>query len=181
MSNEAKFKWKLESSRSESKADPPQDPLGELSHFELGLRHFCYECNYPISIEIGDEKRQVFLDPDICLVLEDGFPGKIGDLFHHQPIELEFTESCCIVIELVPNTNTINCKLKEFGYLSGRDFTLNYREKYFELNFIKVLEELKRFVSQILQMAVESGYITPEEKQEFLMPIDKIVSPAVLF
>lgn len=35
----------------------------------------------------------------------------------------------------------------------------------------RVLEELKRFVDRVFQMAVEKGYIALPEKQEFLMPI----------
>jgi hypothetical protein len=181
MSNDAKFEWRLGSPCLENYADPPEDTLGELSHFELGLRRFCYECNREVSIEIDGEKIQVFLDPDICMLLEDELPKKIGKLLNNKPTEIEFVESCCFAIQLVPIGSQISCNLKEFGYLVPNNFTLRYRKKSLELDRTQVLVELKQFVNKVMQMAVDGGYITTKEQQEFLMPIADIVSPSVFY
>ena len=77
MNNYSNFTIQLEQPNCEKYADPPEDSLGELSHFELGLKLFCFECDRPVSIEIGAQKVKVFLDPDICMLLEDELPKKL--------------------------------------------------------------------------------------------------------
>lgn len=41
----------------------------------------------------------------------------------------------------------------------------------FELDRTQVLIELKRFLHQVMEMAVSQGYITPEDKDEFVAPV----------
>ncbi|NJM61714.1 MAG: hypothetical protein HC849_18375 [Oscillatoriales cyanobacterium RU_3_3] len=97
MNNYSNFRIYLEEPNGEKYVDPPDDSLGELSHFELGLKLFCFECDRPVSIEIGEEKLKVFLDPDICMLLEDELPQKLSDLSQDKPIQIEFVESVCII------------------------------------------------------------------------------------
>lgn len=170
MNNSAKFDIRLEEPCLENYAASPENPLGELSHFEIGLRRFCFECNRQVSLEIGEERIIVFLDPDICMILEDRLPKQVSELSQGKKIEIEFVESCCLIIELVPCVNQINCTLKEFGYSSTQDFTLDSTKKHFELDKAQVLGVLKRFLDEVMQLAVDGGYITPEEKDEFLRP-----------
>ena len=80
MNNLHKFKIRLGEPLLEKFADPPEDVLGELSHFEIGIRRFCYESNCPIFIEIGKEQIQVFLDPDISMLLEEDLSTQIAQL-----------------------------------------------------------------------------------------------------
>ena len=74
MNNTQKFEFRIEELCLEKYADPPEDPLGELSEFEMGIRRFCFECNYEVLIQIGDERKRVFFDPDICMLLEENLP-----------------------------------------------------------------------------------------------------------
>jgi hypothetical protein len=166
----AKFNIRLEEHCLENYAAPPEDPLGELSHFEIELRRFCFECNRQVSIEIGEERIIVFLDPDICMILEDGLPEQVSELSQGKKIEIDFVESCCLIAELVPCVNAISCTLKEFGYSSPKHFTLNYTKKHIELDKTQVLGVLRRFLDEVMQLAVDGGYITQEEKDEFLSP-----------
>ncbi|MBW4496857.1 MAG: hypothetical protein KME26_28070 [Oscillatoria princeps RMCB-10] len=149
----------------ENYAGPPDDPLGELSHFELGLRLFCYECNRHVLIEIGEERIEVFLDPDICMVLEGDLPQQIAQLERGKEIEMFFAESCHKQVQLVPEGHQINCTVREWGYSSGK--------KHFKLDKEQVLGVLRRFVEEVMEMAVGGGYITPAEKEEFLKPMQQ--------
>lgn len=79
MNNTQQFDIKIEELCLEKYAEPPEDPLSELSEFEIGIRRFCFECNYQVLIKIGDEKKLLFFDPDICMLLEDDLPKKILD------------------------------------------------------------------------------------------------------
>ncbi|MEG4227733.1 hypothetical protein QUA35_16770 [Microcoleus sp. N9_B2] len=181
MNNYINFTIQLEKPNCEQYADPPDDSLGELSHFELGLKLFCFECDSLVSIEIGQEKVKVFLDPDICMLLEDELPKKISELSQGNPINIEFVESVCMTLELHPLANDkISCNLKRFGYLSPNQFTLKSRNQHFELNKTQVITELKGFVEQLMEMALNGGYITPVEKQEFLMPLREIAPASAI-
>ncbi len=137
---------------------PPDDPLGELSDFEMGLRRFCFECNHRVSIEIGDEKLYVFLDPDIILNL-DSLPKKISDLSGSKMIQIELPESYC-EIELMPIGSEIHCTLSRFGPVAKSQYAL--------LDRTQVLGVLKCFMDELVRLAVEGGYISPEQGDEFL-------------
>ncbi|NJK69132.1 MAG: hypothetical protein HC941_23760 [Microcoleus sp. SU_5_3] len=181
MNKYSNFIIHLEEPNCEKYAEPPDDSLGELSHFELGLKLFCFECDRLVSIQIGEEKVKVFLDPDICTLLEDEFPQKLSELSQGKSIKIEFVESVCLTLELQPLANDrISCNFKEFGYLTPNEFTLKSRNQQFQLNKRQVITELKEFVEQLMQMAINGGYITPEEKQEFLMPLHKIAPASAI-
>jgi hypothetical protein len=143
--------------------DPPEDPLNELSAFEMGLRRFCYEYNRPVYLEIGEECLQVFLDPDICMLLEDRLPQKIADLERGQSLTLDFAESECVTLKMVANRSAIDCSLSYFGYSSKKN-TL------YQLDRDRVVMTLKLFLYQIIVMARDSGYMTPEDALDFLKP-----------
>jgi hypothetical protein len=181
MNNYINFTIHLEEPNCEKYADPPDDSLGELSHFELGLKLFCFECDRLVSIEIGAEKIKVFFDPDIYMILEDNLPQKLRELSQGKPIQIEFIESVCLTLELQPLANDkISCNLKRFGYLSPNQFTLKSQNKHFELNKIQVITKLKELVEQLMEMALNGGYITPEEKQQFLLPLREIVTASAI-
>jgi hypothetical protein len=157
-----RFEIRLRERNFKNIAPPPDDPLGELSDFELGIRKFCYEYDRKVSVRVGDEEYFVFLDPDICMILEDNLPDLIADLETGKSIELEFAESCCLIINLVPNGEDIKCDLKEFGYSTD--------EKLVMLNKQQVLDELRLFLTEIMELAVNLGYIRLEDKNEFIKP-----------
>ena len=167
MNNYQRFNIQIGELCLEQYADPPEDSLGELSDFEIGLRRFCYESDRPVLIEIGDEKIQVFFDPDICMILEDNLPEQIYKLSLGQEIEIFFAESSQTIIKLIPVAHKINCNLIKFGN--------SCEYKQFELERNQLLEVFKNFLDKIMQLTVDGGYITPEEKQEFLMPIAKMI------
>jgi hypothetical protein len=162
MNDSQKFQWRLTERFLENCAAPPEDPLGELTHFEMAIRRFCFECDRKVLIEIGDETIQVVLDSDICMILEDNLPERIKELSQGKPIEIEFAESCTLTIELVPVDNKITCTLRKFG--------TSCWEKQFDFDRDRVLDALRGFLSEVMQLAVDKGYITIEEKAEFISP-----------
>ncbi len=171
MNNLHKFRIRLGEPLLEKFADPPEDILGELSHFERGMRRFCYESDRPIFIEIGKEQIQVFLDPDISMLLEEDLPTQITQLSQGETIRLEFVESCCLTIELVPLGNKINCNLGYFGYSNNnKNFSLDGSYKQFQLDRQQVLETLTDFCIKIADMATETGYISRQERDDFISP-----------
>jgi hypothetical protein len=156
------FEIRLKERNLANLAPPPDDPLGELSAFELGIRKFCYEYDHKVLVRVGNEEYFVFLDPDICMILEDNLPELIAQLETGKAIELEFAESCWIIIKFVPIGNEIKCYLKEFGYST--------EEKLVMLNNQQVLDELRHFLIELMELAVNLGYISLEDKNEFIKP-----------
>jgi hypothetical protein len=176
MNNYLKFKIRLKEPDLLNDAEPPDDPLGELTHFELGIRRFCFECNHLVVLEIGAEKLEVFLDPDICMILSSGLPEQISQLSQGKKIQIEFCESICLSLVFQPlKSDRIDCTVKKFGYISEKHFTLKTSDRLCELNQTQVLTEFKQFLEQLMQMAVDGGYITAEENQAFLMPLRELV------
>ena len=161
MNSSQKFNFKLAERFLENWADPPEDPLGELSDFEMGWRCFCFEHNHKVFIEIGDDQKEVFLDPDICMMIESNFPKEIAKLSQGQKIVITFPESW-FIITLLPTDDRISCTLTKFG-VSGW-------EKVFEFDRTQVLDALRGFLQEVMQLAVDKGYITLEEKEEFIRP-----------
>ncbi|MDY7005247.1 MAG: hypothetical protein SWX82_15240 [Cyanobacteriota bacterium] len=173
MNNLHKFQIRWGEPLLEKFAAPPEDILGELSHFEMGIRHFCYESDRPISIEIGKEQIKVFLDPDISMLLEEDLPTKIDQLSRGETIRLEFVDSCCLTIELVPLGNKVNCNLRYFGYSdNSKNFSLDSSYNQFKLDRKEVLETLTDFCIKTADMATETGYITRQERDDFISPVE---------
>lgn len=156
------FNWKIVERNLENYALPPDDPLGELSAFELGLRRFCYECDRRVIVEIGDIQFTVFFDPDICMLLEDRFPKQIGELEQGKSIRIDFAESYQITVNLTPRGERINCQLSKFGYENS--------QQDYELDKEQVLGELRIFLVEVMQLAVDNGYVTLEDKEKFIAP-----------
>lgn len=141
---------------------PPDDPLGELSDFEFGLRRFCYECDRRVVVEIGTVQFSVFFDPDICMLLTDRFPEQIGECDRGKSIRLDFAESYDITIILTPMGDTVICQLSKFG---DRDSLTEY-----ELDKQQVLGELRRFLLEVMELSVNLGYVSLEDKSRFILP-----------
>ncbi|MBD2778879.1 hypothetical protein [Iningainema tapete] len=161
MNHAQKFTFQLEEPWTWEGLAPPDDPLGELSDFQMGLRRFCFERNHKVLIEFGDEIRYVFLDPDIILLLES-LPSQLSELLKGKKIEIDFPESY-FDIKFVPVDNKISCTLQEFGYST--------KQKLLEFAQTQVLEVLRNFLNEVMGKAVDGGYITSEEKEEFLLPM----------
>ncbi|MEG3909968.1 hypothetical protein QT979_19080 [Microcoleus sp. w2-18bC1] len=51
-----------------------------------------------------------------------------------------------------------------------RKFTTSGWEKVFEWDRTHVLNTLRGFLQEVMQLAVDKGYITLEEKEEFIHP-----------
>lgn len=162
MNNIEQFKIRLTERILENFVDPPDDPLGELSAFELGLRRFCYEYDHKVIVEVGETKFNVFLEPDICTLLEDRFPEQIRELEQGKIIHLDFAESYRIIVKFAPIGEEIKCYLREFGYSTD--------ERIVMLNKQQVLDELRRFLTELMEVAVNLNYITLEDKNEFIKP-----------
>ena len=65
-------------------------------------------------------------------------------------------------IMLLPIDNKINCTWIQFG--------TSCWEKQFECDRTQVLDVLRAFLEEVMQLAVDKGYITLEEKEEFISP-----------
>ncbi|NQE36901.1 hypothetical protein [Microcoleus asticus] len=161
MNSSQKFNFKLAERFLENYAEPPEDPLGELSHFEMGWRSFCFEFDHKVLIEIGEEKIEVFLDLDISMMIENNFPQEIAKLSQGQKISIDFPESW-FMIRLLPRDDRISCTLRKFG--------TSCWEKHFDFDRTQVLDVLRGFLEEVMQLAVDKGYITLEEKEEFIRP-----------
>jgi hypothetical protein len=162
MNSNYQFEIRLKERNLENLAPAPEDTLGELSAFELGIRKFCYEYDHKVLVRVGNEEYFVFLDPDICMILEDNLPELIADLETGKAIELEFAESCWLIIKFVPVDKEIKCSLREFGYST--------EERLVMLNKQQVLDELKRFLTDLMELAVNQSYISLEDKNKFIQP-----------
>ena len=161
MNSRQKFNFKLAERFLENYAEPPEDPLGELSHFEMGWRRFCFEFDHKVLIEIGDEKIEALLDLDISMMIENNFPQEIAKLSQGQKMSIDFPESW-FMIRLLPRDDRISCTLRKFG--------TSCWEKHFEFDRTHVLNTLRGFLQEVMQLAVDKGYITLEEKEEFIRP-----------
>ncbi|XWK86395.1 MAG: hypothetical protein U7127_19520 [Phormidium sp.] len=161
MNYSSSFNLKIEEPWIWEGLEPPDDPLNELSDLEMGLRLFCFEWNHRISLEVGDAEKNIFLDPDIVLIIEE-LPEKIAQLSKGKKVDIDFPESY-LILELLPLGDTINCHGRNFGYSS--------EQKNFQLNKSQVLEVLTSFVEEIIGKAVAGGYIKASEGEEFLKPI----------
>ena len=152
------FTIQLEEPCLENYFEPPEDPLGELSEFEIGLARFCFEYNHHVSIQIGDESRRVFLFPDIWKLLER-LPEKITQLSLGRRIEIEFPDNS-MEINFIPVDDKINCIFRKYG--------TEHKVNSTELARSQVLEVLGHLLNELIQLAVDRGYIKPEEAHEFL-------------
>jgi len=155
------FNFKIVELNLDKYALPPDDPLGELSDFELGLRRFCYEGDRRVVVEIGEIQLAVFFDPDICILLEDRFPEQIGELAQGKSIRIDFVESHHLTAILTPGGKQIYCQLKDFD---------NFHFYEYELEQHQVMAELRRFLVEVMELAVDGGYVTLEEKSRFIAP-----------
>ncbi|MEP6516502.1 hypothetical protein [Microcoleus vaginatus] len=51
-----------------------------------------------------------------------------------------------------------------------RKFAISGWEKVFECDRTQVLDALRGFLQEVMQLAVDQGFITAEEKDEFISP-----------
>jgi len=157
-----KFKITIEERNFNNYALPAEDPLGELTDFELGWRRFCYDRDRRVLIKIGDLEFSVFFDPDICSLLEDNFAQQIRDLERGKTLRIIFAESYNLNAIFTPMGNKINCQLRKFG-----DF--QYASDL-ELDKEQVLTVLRGFLAEVMQLAVNTGYVSLEDKEKFIAP-----------
>ncbi|MBD2199193.1 MULTISPECIES: hypothetical protein [Calothrix] len=161
MNSTQKFSLELAELCREKWFSPPEDPLEELSHSEIQLRRFCFENNQKVIMEIGDQKQDLFLDPDIILILKE-LPQVIFRLDRNENIEISFPESEMTLYFQPVDNSKLKCIWRSYGEsIAAEEFSL---DKY---QFIKVL---KVFLDKILTKAVQLDYITLTEKNEFLLP-----------
>lgn len=158
MNNTQKFELQLEEPWVWEGLEPPDDPLGELTELENSLRLFCYECNHRIVLKIGDENRELFLDPDIILILDE-LPEQMRELSLGKKVEIDFPESW-LILKLIPDGDRVRGILRKFGN--------SCITKEFQLDKAQVLEAFESFLEELMEMAKAKGYITYEQKNVFL-------------
>jgi hypothetical protein len=158
MSTIDSFEIKIGESCSSENYGPPDDPLCELTPLELGLRRFCYDQNHRVLIRIGDQQFDVFLFPDISLLI-CRLPDKLRDLAHGATTELEFPESM-VNLELSPKNGYTACTIHWFGPRKEC--------KQFTLDPHSTIEVLHQFLEGVLSAAISAGYITAEDASGLL-------------
>jgi len=158
MSNIHKFELLIKEPWVCEDLDPPEDPLGELTELENSLQMFCYECNHRIVLKIGEEKEELFLDPDIILDLQY-LPEQMRALSLGKRVDIDFPESW-LMMKFMPEGELINCTLREFGN--------SCTTKEFQLDKAQVLEAFDSFLEELMEMAIARGYITHEQKNQVL-------------
>jgi hypothetical protein len=152
------FNIRLDEPSASEPASRPEDPLGEFSSFEMGLKLACFERNHSVLMEIGNEKKYVYLYPDICSVI-DTLPEEISNLSRGETVQFIFSE-VGMLIHFAPGSENVVCTLRTFGYSQDA--------KSFECESKQVVEALSRFLNELLQLAVTGGYISQEESEQFL-------------
>jgi len=132
---------------------PPEDPLGELSPLQMGLKRFCFERNHVVVINMGDDALRVSLYPDVCLLL-DWLPARLAELRAGRRAVLELPESM-MAIELMPEDHSVHGVWRKFGY--SREM------KSWRFDRSTVIDALDQFFRELLRRAVEAGYVTAED------------------
>jgi hypothetical protein len=158
MNNIQKFELLLEEPWMWEGLEPPEDPLGELTEFENSLQMFCYKCNHKVALKVGEERKELFLDPDIILALDE-LPEQMRELSLGKKIEIDFPESW-LILKFIPDRDRLNCILHKFGN--------SCIIKEFQVDKTQVLETFESFLEELMQMAIAKGYITLEQKNVFL-------------
>lgn len=144
--------------REGDEAAEPQDPLGELTHLEMGLWLYCYWNNRRIVIAIGGRSFVVELNPDVSIVLDE-FRSAIAHLSSGLDAKLSFYE-LGTSIYFAPEAEDARCVLERSGYVFERG--------EFRLILAQVVDQLKGFLNGIVRSAADGGYITVTEAQLFL-------------
>jgi hypothetical protein len=67
-----------------------------------------------------------------------------------------------MTIIFTPMGDKIICQLSKFGY--------EERLTEYELDKQQVVEELRRFLLEVMELSVSLGYVSLEDKSRFIMP-----------
>jgi hypothetical protein len=137
--------------------DPPDDPLGELTPFQMGMRKFCFEKNRQVVIELGGERFNVLLFPDICLAI-DWLPDLIADLAGNRSTDLSLPESF-MTFNFAPSGDEVTATLSRFGSRPA--------EQRWELDARQLRAKMESFLADILARAVKDGYVVDAEARAF--------------
>ena len=139
-------------------ASAPDDPLGELTAVEIGLRRFCFDLNCDVIVEVGAYQATILLYPDISIALDD-LPNVISEIAVGEKTLLAFPDST-LDLNFTPSFQGLVCTLSHFGTALW--------EKSTEVSQEQVLRELKHFYTSIIEQAITLGYIPAVEGQALL-------------
>ena len=154
------FKITLAESVQWEAAVAPEDPLGELTAFEMALKQFCFEQNRRVHIEAGDISVDVYLNPDFTRILDE-LPSEIGQVARGEAIVISFPESQVDIV-LEPVGTELKCITSEYGQAVSN--------KHFMLDKAQAVDNLRRFLHELIDLAVTHKYISSEQGNEFLSP-----------
>jgi hypothetical protein len=160
MSKLAEFQILLKEPVQWAGAIAPEDPLGELTAFEMALKRFCFEQNRRVLIEVGHRSMDVYLTPDIRGVLDE-LPSKVGQVARGEAAFIGFPESQ-FNLAFEPMGNEIKCILSKYGQ--------SVNSERFMLDTTQVLTNLRHFLQELIDLAVTQKYIISEQGNAFLAP-----------
>ncbi|MEB3341096.1 hypothetical protein [Okeania sp.] len=75
---------------------------------------------------------------------------------------LDFVESYWCRIKFFPVDSQIKCYLKDLSYY--------YQESLIILDKQQVLTQLKQFLTELINLVVNQGYISLQDRDEFIKP-----------
>lgn len=138
--------------------NPPEDELGEFSEFEMGLKHFCFDHNHCITIEIGDTLKTIHLYYDVLDAIENGLCLNILELAKGNKVVFNFND---FLLYMNPNLalEIIDSRLEVLGLREACQKTLSFPD---------TLKKIRFFVNSIFINAIEKGYLNPDDIFKYL-------------
>lgn len=138
--------------------DLPEDELGEFSKFEMGLKHFCFDYNHCITIEIGDVAKTIHLYYDILDAIEHGLCLNILELAKGNKIVINFND---FLLYMNPDLalEIIDSRLEALGVQETYQNTLSLPD---------TLEKIHFFIDSIFSQAVEKDYLNQDDIFKYL-------------
>ena len=136
----------------------PEDELGEFSEFEMGLKHFCFDHNRYITLEIGEVEKTIHLYYDVLDPIENGLCLEILNLAKGYKIVINFND---FLLYMNPNLSLqiIDCRLETIGTKEAYCYILSLSDTLAKIHF---------FIDSILTHAVEKDYLNQSDIFKYL-------------
>jgi hypothetical protein len=137
---------------------PPEDPLGELTPWQIGIQRYLFENNHRVLLEAAGHIEHVYFTPDVVSHVAR-FPKNLIDLREGRRTDIDFPESM-LVVELTPRGDLVEGVFRKFGYDVWR--------RPFQAASSEVVESLTSFITTIVDQAVAGGYVTRADADAYL-------------
>lgn len=165
------------------------DELGELELLKRAMWQFCQDHNHWVSVVVGTIERRIEFDPDIEMIYEE-LPTVLRCLAGGVPVRLMFAEEGFDLIFASPGIgagNVYRAEALSFDHsleegkipltpqaddapiiVTLSEWGYSNKKAYAVLPLRQVIATLRAFLDEFLQIAVEVGAMSEEERQAFL-------------